>query len=159
MNMLIRKALTADMSVLIDLSRRTINASYRPFLGDETVDGFLDSGAADRYVQDNIDHCSIAVRDGQVVGYAVCRDNLIDLMMIDPGCHRQGLGSELLRRIEETLAHSYEELRLESFEANQPASAFYHKNGWREVRRYFDKDSGVNKVVFQKATGRTKAAT
>lgn len=43
---------------------------------------------------------------------------------------------------------------MESCEANQPASTFYHKNGWREVRRRFDKDSGVNKVVFQKVTGR-----
>jgi hypothetical protein len=44
-------------------------------------------------------------------------------------------------------------LRLESFEANQPANAFYRKNGWREVSRYFDKGSGVDKLTFQKATG------
>lgn len=159
MKTLIRKALTSDVGVLIDLSRRTISANYRPFLGDRAVDGFLESGAADRYVQDNLSCCSVIVRDGQVVGYAVCRDNLIDLMMIDHALHRQGLGTELLHRVEELLGLRYEELRLESFEANQPANAFYRKSGWLEVSRYFDKDSGISKVVFQRLIGLTTACT
>jgi GNAT superfamily N-acetyltransferase len=159
MNMLIRKALASDVSVLIDLSRRTISASYRPFLGAEAVDGFLGSGAVDRYVQDNLCHCSVIVRDGQVVGYAVRRDNLIDLMMIDHDFHRQGLGTELLRRVEESLGPNHEPLKLESFEGNQAANAFYLKNSWLEVHRYFDKESGVNKIVFQKVTGRTRRCT
>src|SRR5262249_49231449 len=156
MKTLIRKALESDIIVLLDLSRRTISASYRSFLGDEAVDGFLGSGAADRYVQENIADCWVIVRDGQIVGYAVCRDNLIDLMMIDHDFQRHRLGTELLHHVEEMLATSYDELRLESFEANQPANAFYHKNGWQEVRRYFDESSGVNKIVFQKPNGRSK---
>jgi ribosomal protein S18 acetylase RimI-like enzyme len=159
MKMLIRKALASDVGVLIDLSRRTISASYRPFLGAEAVGEFLGTGTVDRYVQDNLGDCSVVVCDGQVVGDAVCRDNLIDLMMIDHDFHRQGLGTELLRTVEESLGRGYEELRLESFEANQPANAFYLKHGWLEVRRYFDKDSGVNKIVFQKGTGRTRRHT
>lgn len=50
MKTLVRKAVAADLDVLIDLSRRTISASYRPFLGDDAVDEFLVGGAADRYV-------------------------------------------------------------------------------------------------------------
>jgi hypothetical protein len=42
------------------------------------------------------------------------------------------------------------ELRLESFEDNETANTFYRKNGWRELSRYFDNESGVNKIVFQK---------
>jgi len=45
---------------------------------------------------------------------------------------------------------------LESFEANDIANAFYRKNGWQEVGRRFDPDSGVNKIDFQKAV-RTRA--
>lgn len=159
MSTLIREALASDVGELIDLSHRTIRASYRPFLGDEAVDAFLGSGAAGRYVAENVGRCSVIVRDGRVVGYAVCRDDLIDLMMIDHASHRQGLGTELLHWVEEELGRRYEELRLESFEANQPANAFYRKNGWREGHPYFDDDSGVNKVVFRKATGRPKGCT
>jgi ribosomal protein S18 acetylase RimI-like enzyme len=150
MNTLVRTALASDMDALIALSRRTISASYRLFLGDEAVDAFLGSGAVDRYVADNIGRCSVLVRDREIVGYSVCQDNVIDLMMIDHAVHRQGLGSALLRQIEQTLLQKYDELRLESFENNEKANAFYRKNGWRELRRYLDRDLGVNKVVFQK---------
>jgi ribosomal protein S18 acetylase RimI-like enzyme len=155
MKTLIRKALESDIIMLLDLSRRTISASYRSFLDDEAVDGFLGSGAADRYVKENLASCWVIVRESQVVGYAVCRDNLIDLMMIDHERHRQGLGTELLHQVEGMLARRYEVLTLESFEANQPANAFYRKNGWQEVSRYFDESAGVSKIVFQKVNGRT----
>jgi ribosomal protein S18 acetylase RimI-like enzyme len=155
----IRTALASDTIALIELSRKTISASYRPFLGDQAVDGFLDSGAADHYVQENLNCCWVLVRDGQVVGYAVCKANLIDLMMIDKAFHGQGLGTELLRQVEEILRRRYDELTLESFEANHPANAFYRKNGWQEVSRYFDESSGASKIVFHKLTGRIRRCT
>ncbi|MHC4551064.1 MAG: GNAT family N-acetyltransferase [Planctomycetota bacterium] len=152
MSTFIRRALHSDLSHLIALSRRTIGASYRPFLGDEAVDAFIGSGAADRYVEENIGRCSVILRDEQVVGYAVWRDNLIDLLMIDHAVHRQGLGTLLLQRVEAALFERYEELRLESFEGNRSANAFYRKNGWREVGRRFDETSGSNKILFGKPT-------
>lgn len=75
-------------------------------------------------------------------------------MMIDHDFHRQGLGTDLLRHVEERLGQGHTELRLESFAANQPANSCYRKNGWSEAGRYFDKDLGVDKIVFQKGTGR-----
>jgi ribosomal protein S18 acetylase RimI-like enzyme len=155
----VRAALASDTIALIELSRKTISASYRPFLGDQAVDGFLDSGAADRYVQENLNCCRVLVRDGRIVGYAVCKANMIDLLMIDQACHRQGLGTELLRQVEEILGRRYHELTLESFEVNDPANAFYRKNGWQEVSRYFDESSRVRKIVFQKLIGRSRHCT
>jgi putative acetyltransferase len=99
------------------------------------------------------------MRDGKIIGCAVCRDNVIDLMMVDHAVHRQGLGTALLQHVEQMLLQSSPELRLESFEANEKANAFYRKNGWHEVSRYFDEDSDVNKVIFQKAGGRTTRCT
>jgi hypothetical protein len=32
------------------------------------------------------------------------------------------------------------------------SNAFYRTNGWLEVSRYFDSESGANKLVFQKAS-------
>jgi ribosomal protein S18 acetylase RimI-like enzyme len=148
---MIRKALASDLGALISLTHRTISASYRPFLGDEAVDAFLDSGAADRYVEENLGRCSVILRDGEVVGYAVCRDNLIDLMMIVQAAHRQGLGTALLGYVEAMLFERYGELRLETFEHNAAANAFYCSRGWLEVGRHFDEASGTNKIVFRKS--------
>jgi ribosomal protein S18 acetylase RimI-like enzyme len=147
----VRSAEAADVGGLIALSRRTICASYRPFLGDEAVDAFLGSGAVEQYVTENLGRCTVLVREGQVVGYAVCRDDLIDLLMIDQGVQRQGLGTELLAHVEGSLFRSYGALRLESFEGNRPANAFYQKHGWREVGRHLDRDSGARKIVFRKS--------
>jgi GNAT superfamily N-acetyltransferase len=152
----IRTASVSDIGALILLARRTISASYRAFLGDEAVDAFLGSGAADRYVEENIGHCWVLVREGEIVGYAVCRDNRIDLMMIDHTLHRQGLGTELLGHVEQVLLQRHAELHLESFADNQSANAFYRKHGWREVNRSLAEDSRISKIVFQKqAEGRT----
>jgi len=145
-----RQERTSDIKTLIALSRRTISASYRVFLGDQAVDAFIHSGADDEYVRENIGCRSVILADAKIVGYSVTKDNLIDLMMIDHEFHRCGLGTRLLQYVEERLFRIYDELVLESFEGNQRANSFYRKNGWIETRTFFDKSSGVNKVVFKK---------
>jgi ribosomal protein S18 acetylase RimI-like enzyme len=151
MHVLIRKGLAADVTALVELSGRTIRASYGSFLGGKAVEEFLGSGAVEQYVRDSLVDCWVAVREGRIVGYSVCRGDLIDLMMIDQAVHRQGLGTELLRCVEESMGGRYAELRLESLEANAPANAFYRKHGWREESRYLDQESGVHKIMFKKA--------
>jgi ribosomal protein S18 acetylase RimI-like enzyme len=153
MTTLIRQAEASDIGPLIALARRTISASYGPFLGETAVGAFLGSGAADRYVEENLGRCSVLVHDGRVVGLAVCWEDLIDLMMIDNAEQHRGLGTILLQHVEAALFQQHATLRLESFEGNQIANAFYRKNGWVEVSKYLDQDSGVNKIVFGKAAG------
>jgi GNAT superfamily N-acetyltransferase len=149
---LIRRMSATDTDPLIELTRRTIDKCYRPFLGDVTVDAFVGSGAADHYVQENVERCWVIVLDGQPAGYAVCQDNLIDLMMVDERLHRRGLGTALLHHVEALLFASVGQLTLESFEVNDNANTFYRKNGWLEHRRYFDDAAGVSKIVFCKSS-------
>ena len=147
----IRKAVASDVDTLVALSRRTIDAGYRPFLGDEAVDSFIGGDAIREYIEQSVDRCRVILADGTVVGYSVFKDDLIDLVMVDHGSHRRGLGGELLAHVEESLFRSFRELRLESFEGNDRANSFYRKRGWVEVDRRFDEDSGVNKMFFQKS--------
>jgi ribosomal protein S18 acetylase RimI-like enzyme len=88
--------------------------------------------------------------DGAIAGFSVCRDNLIDLMMIDSSLQRNGLGTKLLAHVAESLFRKHSDLTLESFEGNDQANSFYRKHGWLEVRRYLDEESGVKKIVFEK---------
>lgn len=150
MNIRIRPAEASDAESLIALARATIAASYPPILGAEAVAGFIGSGASDDYVRENLPRCRVIEDAGEIVGFAVCRENLIDLMMVAPHRHRQGFGTRLLADAEAELFREYGELRLESFEGNGPANSFYRKHGWQEDRRYFDPDSGVNKIAFRK---------
>lgn len=150
MNPLIRCGEASDIEALVALSHRTISTSYRSFLGDEAVDAFLGSGAVDQYVAKNIGRCWIIVGAGGILGYSVCRDNCIDLMMIDQPYHRQGLGARLLAHVEEMLFERYDELKLESFAGNANANGFYCKHGWREVNQYFDQSARASKIIFRK---------
>ena len=134
MDTMIRKALASDLGALVDLSRRTISASYRAFLGDVAVDAFLASGAADRYVQENIGRCSVVLLEGEVVGYAVCQDNAIDLVMIDQAAHRQGLGTALLARCErEAVAHGFRRFEATALAENAAMLEVFHESGF-EIR-------------------------
>lgn len=146
----IRKAGESDIGVLQAISRRTISLNYRSFLGDEGVDGFIDSGAVDQYCRECIGHCFVIVDEGVVLGFCVLKDNLIDLLMIDHEFHRRGLGTKLLMHCEEVLFASYDELKVESFELNSKANGCYEKNGWVAGAVYFDEEARVNKIVYSK---------
>lgn len=145
----IRPASPADLDDLKALSRRTVVAAYRAFL--PSVEGFVASGASDRYVVEHLDRTTVLEVDGRVIGCSVVKVSLIDLMLIDPGHQRQGLGTALLRNMEEGLFGMHRELTLESFAQNEPANRFYRKNGWVEVRTYPDPKLKILKVIFSKS--------
>jgi ribosomal protein S18 acetylase RimI-like enzyme len=150
MEVQIRKAKASDVETLAALSRATISVSYRPLLGDDAVDAFLAGDAVEHYLEDNLGGCSLMLADGAFVGYAVCKEDLIDLMLIDPDFQRRGLGTRLLKHCEAGLLRRFAEITLESFENNDKANSFYRKNGWAEAGRYFDSRDGVNKIIFRK---------
>ena len=76
MHVIIRKAVESDVGPLVALSRRTIGACYRPFLGQEAVDAFLDSGAADRFVEEGISRCWVVLHEGAIAGYGSAPETL-----------------------------------------------------------------------------------
>jgi len=130
----IRPALTEDLGVLQELARRTIDASYRSFLGDDAVDGFIGSGASDDHIATHLRQGHVRRMDvaGEVAGLMILDGATIDLMMIDVPRHRQGLGRALLSRAEDMLFAQYEGIRLETFAGNRAAIAFYAACGWSE---------------------------
>ena len=148
MNTRIRKAKIEDLGFLQEISRRTIKNSYPSFLGEEAVYSYINSGLPNLYMQENINDCSVLLLNENIVGFSVCKNNLIDLMMIDCNFHRKGLGTILLQYMEQELFKGYDELELESFENNNQANEFYKHNDWVESIRI--QDSGINKIVLRK---------
>jgi ribosomal protein S18 acetylase RimI-like enzyme len=106
---------------------------------------------ADSYIDANWRGMDVIVLDGVVIGYADCRENMIDGMMIDFDLHRQGFGSALLSHCERKLFERYEEIILECFEESLQANNFYRKNGWKEERRFLDEsNTGMRKILYRK---------
>ena len=152
MDLHFRNAEARDLERLQALASETIDKSYRAFIDDEGVDWFL-SGPSDEYIAKNIDNATVAIVDADIVGFAVCKDDLIDLIMIDYGVHRRGIGSALLARCESKLFEHYDSIRLESFEANGKANRFYLDNGWAKTGAMTDTMSAGRKWIFEKKRG------
>lgn len=145
-----RNAREQDLPDLVRIARRAILSGYRPVLGEKAVEQFIESGTSDRYVRDNVDKATVVEVDGQVVGFCVCRANLLDLMMVDPAWQRRGLGAHLLRECEASLFKNFDVLTLESFEDNEPANRLYSKHGWKPDHIFDDTKTGVRKIFFTK---------
>lgn len=135
---LLRPARTEDLPALQDLAQRTIDASYRPFLGDAAVDLFLGSGASAAHIADHLGRGNVHVleRGGRIAGLVILEGATLDLIMVDVDRHREGLGTLLLRGAEHLLLAGHELIRLETFEGNEPALSFYRARGWVVAERH-----------------------
>ena len=134
---------------LVQLTKYTINACYPAFLGQAPVEGYLSSGMAEKYYQENLENCLIIHSGSDIVGCGATKDNSVDLMLIHPSFHRSGLGSILLRALEDRLLGRYNHIFLESFQNNHKANSFYTRNGWKKDRATTD-DYDIDYWVFVK---------
>ncbi|MET8312300.1 GNAT family N-acetyltransferase [Micromonospora sp. NPDC005173] len=148
----VRPALIEDLVALQELARRTIDASYRSFLGNEGVDWFINSGASDDHIESHFrqGHVYCLEADGGIVGLMILDGPTVDLMMIDVRHHRQGLGKVLLSRAEEVLFTQYRVIRLETFVGNKAAIAFYEACGWLVARQMDSGSEMPAKIEFVK---------
>ena len=137
------------------MARHTIDMNYRSFIDDERVDWFI-FGPSDDYLRKHTGNTKVLTIDGSIVGFAVCKEDLIDLIMIDHESHRRGLGSVLLAHCEMELFEHYDAIRLESFEGNTKANRFYRKNGWTRIGVGPDTMSDGRKWIFEKRRHRRR---
>ena len=111
----VRWAERSDVETVIEISLRTIRASYSSFLGETAVEAFIETGAVEEFVRSSIGRTLVVTLDGEVAGCAVGTGHHVDQLMVDERFHRRGLGSLLLARLEEHLFKESETLELESF--------------------------------------------
>jgi ribosomal protein S18 acetylase RimI-like enzyme len=149
MEIIIRKASTSDLARIQSIAKHIIDKDYRSFLDDYDVDWYL-SGPSDEYLTQHLDTTIVLCVNGVVTGFSVCKKNYIELIMIEHEAQRTGLGSKLLSYCERFLFNDYKEIKIESFENNVKAKAFYLKNGWNESGIEYDVVTSRNKYILTK---------
>ena len=149
-NLTLRKAKEQEITFLQEFARAVIDRNYRAFLGDEAVDFFIGSGASDQDIAENIADTTLAVLEGEVVGMCVCKDDLIDLVMVRNDRQGQGIGSAFIDMVSKGLLERYPSIRVECFEKNTGATRFYVKNGWAVEKSLFDEELGDNRIFYTK---------
>ena len=150
MDIILRKAKDSEIRYIQNFAKDVINENYRDFLGNEAVDFFIGSGASDQYMQDNISDTILAVVEDKIVGMCICKENLIDLFMIQNETQNQGIGRAFINMISEELLKKYPRIRVECFEKNVKANRFYVRNGWLQEKIVFDEEISDNRIYYHK---------
>ena len=145
-----RKASSSDLNTLLAISNQTIDKSYRYWLDDEVVNQYLLSESLNNYLKSNIEHTWVAIIDDEIIGFAICIENVIDFMLVGYNFQRNGYGTQILNFCESMLMQTYDTIALESFEKNSKATEFYSLNKWEIVNKYTDPKSNSTKLIFSK---------
>ncbi len=126
-----RPATHDDAQTVKQVARRVITSNYTPFLGAEAVQSFIESGLADKEIDDGLARCTVMIADGGIVGFYITDGDLLHLIMVDTVRQNRGFGTMLLTHTESALFDKYDTIRLQTFKENAPAVGFYLKNGWQ----------------------------
>ena len=139
-----------DINILKDIAKRVLRLNYSPFLGAGAVQDFIESGMADKEVDDGIRNCTVLMCDTTLIGFAITKESLLHLIMIDTIFQHSGYGSKLLQHVENMLFMRYDRIYLNSFRANTTANQFYLKNGWSLVRNDERSETDDTTIRFEK---------
>ncbi|MEV4095607.1 GNAT family N-acetyltransferase [Streptosporangium saharense] len=121
----IRPAETADAAVIarIHMTSRAVAMPYLPPQG-------RDHAQVARWIEETVlPACRtwVAVREGEVVGYAALDGDMLEHLYLRPDVRRRGIGTLLLGEVRR---HSPHGLSLHVFQSNVEARAFYERHGF-----------------------------
>jgi ribosomal protein S18 acetylase RimI-like enzyme len=156
----VRDATREDVEGIRSVARASMRASYGHALSesviDEAVDRWYDAGTVRETLTDRRSHLVVAVDSGEVVGFAEGyvenrRDpaGRIDWLHVDPGRRGEGIGRQLLKRIEtELLDADVATLEGAVLVANERGAGFYEEEGYE---RTDERDVEIGEGTFVEA--------
>lgn len=129
----IRNAREDEIDALTGIGLRAWAQAMGPIGGTEAMQQNALRAFAD-FVRSSWIKITVIEESGQPVGWAAreALDEKITDFWIEPGHQRRGLGSELLKAVEEEVEqYGFDEIRLETHAHNTDAVGFFEKNGYR----------------------------
>ncbi len=122
-----RLAKPDDIQTIKNVARQVITSNYTSFLGEEAVQNFIGSGLSDKEIDNGMEHCTLMICNGGIIGFSIMNDSLLHLIMICTAFQNKGYGSKLLAYIEDVLFKEHKTIHLQSFKENIQAVRFYLK--------------------------------
>lgn len=147
-----RKATKQDLPRIKEIARRVIRTNYALFLGVEVTEIFIESGMSDKELEDGLVACTVAEKSGQIIGFAITKEALLHLIMVDVPFQKQGFGAGLLAHMEGQLFARFDRLQLQTFEGNTAAVQFYKKHGWNIFEEQDVPELGQAMLLFEKVS-------
>ncbi|MFT8246510.1 GNAT family N-acetyltransferase [Roseomonas sp. BN140053] len=123
----LRAATAADVPALAAVAERGYRAGFAGILDAAVLDMQDRAGFAHRFAA-AWPRLAVAEMDGSLAGFCLVSPPRLDMLFVDPGFTRRGLGAALLRQAEAMGARE-----LECFRDNAAALGFYARQGWHPL--------------------------
>ena len=144
----IRQALPEDEKEVLKIAREVTDKITITYLGDEAVDWYINSGCCDEDIKNDISNMLLLIMDEKIIGMMIWHCDLMHLLMIDSLYHGTGAAKYFCDEIIPEKLKEFKEIRLECFDKNERANAFYKKTGWIEYDIIPDEMTGGNRVLY-----------
>lgn len=146
----IRKAQETEADEIKRLASEVVIHNYSPFLGVQTTKTYVDNGASDGEIDNNIHDMYVGLYDNEIVSIAVLHDDLLHMLMVKYRYQKRGFGGTMLSFAEKKMFEYYDVISLETFEDNAPTIAFYEKHGWKITGKASIDPTGGFMLKFEK---------
>lgn len=140
---MIREYTSGDARATLDVFERAVMVMGRPFYTPRQLRAWVGTRGPDRWnAQRLAQHTLVADEGGRVVGFLGYDDTgLVDMLFVDPGCARRGIGTSLLDAALTGIAdRDIPEVRTWASLAARP---FFEHHGFVTVRPHIAVVSGV----------------
>lgn len=144
----IRKASEIDKKSVLELGKKIVDVYERTHLGDEVVDGYINSGACENDFLNIYDSITLMFKGDNLVGLISTNSNEIQGFLVDIPYWGTGAAKYLLDYAEKNIFKEYDEITLECFENSPRANRFYIKNGF--IKTGLKDGDGGRRIVYKK---------
>lgn len=145
----IRNATFADETEILEMARNVTDVCSRAYLGDETVDRYINSGSCDSDMKKNISNMILLTIKNKIIGLMIWHSNQMFGFMIDIPYHGTGAAQYFCNKIIPEKFNEFDELVLECFDNNARGINFYKKMGWIEYDRIKDAEINGSRILFK----------
>lgn len=128
--LILRPATAADIEATAAVATRSYRGGFAGILDAAALDVRTPDFFGERF-RAALKLLVVAERDGAILGFSLMTNRHIDMLFVDPGAQRGGVGRALLAEAESRGATS-----LECFRANFAARDFYESQGWHLAQAY-----------------------
>ncbi|MBT3319922.1 MAG: GNAT family N-acetyltransferase [Clostridia bacterium] len=151
----IRKADADDIKQMKLIAADVGFKNYVPFLGQSNVDEYLGSGLLEKDIEEHLASTVVCEFEEQIVGMCAFWDDFVHVLLVKYAFQGGGFGKALLDYAQSQMFENNAVIKLETFEKNVAAIAFYQKNGWKVVGSRYSEYINGNYVKLEK----TRAGT
>ncbi len=135
--MTIRKATAEDTAALVILLKKITNV-FRIYLGNEIIDDYINSGAAEELIKDNLTDIIIGLENNDFIGFCICKGAHIKLFMVKDNKKIIDLMQSFFTMICDHLFSEHDCIKLSTYAEHVFPSDLFIRNGFSKKEIKFD---------------------